>query len=294
MNSIFPVLTNQISSLPFYVHSIGIQQKQNHVKREMGLPRYQIAFCLKGEGYIHLQTKASTDSNGTDNLMHDSKVHTTDKLSLKEGEAFFLKKGQAHAYGPIQDNLVVKWLIFEGVGIETTLDSLGFKAFMKWSLNDLPGLDEKFQAIYDRLISHADPAQYQVSSMLYSLLLFLKKDYELPDLNSNFARSEPMVAYMEQHYRDDISLEMIADTIQRSVYQACKIFKRDTQTTMLKYLEDIRMKHAKRLLLQDNFTNIEKVAGQVGYRSGNYFCRVFKKNEGLTPIQFRDSMRGRE
>lgn len=271
MNSIFPVLTKQVYALPIYVHSIGIQPKQNEITRQSGQLKYQIAYCLNGSGYIDVGNQ---------------------RRDIKEGDVFYLPKGLAHTYGPIEENFVIKWVIFDGELVTDINDLLGYKAFMSWHLNDMGKLEVFFQEIYDQLLSQKDEFQHRVSAKIYELLLFLKEERERPSIRVNKTKSEPMVAFIEAHYKEDISLDRIAHTIDRSVFHACKIFKRDMNTTMLKYLEDIRMKHAKSLLLLDEYSNIETLAHQVGYQSSNYFCRVFKKNEGLTPIQFRVCMRG--
>lgn len=273
MNSLFPILTSQVYALPFFVHSIGIQHKQNYVERKQGHFQFQIAYCLKGIGYIHIDNQ---------------------RIPLKEGDVFFLQKNTAHAYGPSdeQDAFVIKWLIFDGTFCKMVLDAFSFSPFMLWHLKDMGLIEGYFQTIYHMLRTQEDTSQHRISAQMYGLLLYLKEENERPSIGVNKARSDPMVAFIEQHYHQDISLAMIAETINRSTYHACKIFKRDMQTTMLKYLEDIRMKHAKRLLLEEDYGSIEHIAKEIGYGSSTYFCRVFKKNEGLTPIQFRHRMRG--
>lgn len=271
MNSIFPILTEQVYSLPFYVHSLGIQPEQNEVIREAGVIKNQIAYCLKGQGYIDVKGE---------------------KRIINEGDIFFLKKGIAHGYGPSCNEFVVKWILFDGELSGSVLSSLGYEAFMLWKLHNIGELEELFQEIYELLFKQKDQFQYITSTKLYELIIYLKQDREQPKRQENHIISEPMVRFIEDYYYEDLSLERISETISRSVYHACKIFKRDTHTTMLKYLEDIRMKHAKRLLLLDDFSHVEQVAREVGYNSSNYFCRVFKKNEGLSPVQFRISMRG--
>lgn len=56
------------------------------------------------------------------------------------------------------------------------------------------------------------------------------------------------------------------------------------------YINKIRLKQAKKLLLEQNL-NLEQTANKVGYSNSNALIRVFKKYEGVTPGQFRDMNR---
>ena len=64
------------------------------------------------------------------------------------------------------------------------------------------------------------------------------------------------------------------------------LFKRNTGTSYVKYLTAVRMNNACRMLLQGE--RASTVAEKVGYRDYNYFCKVFKKNVGVTPSEYRD------
>lgn len=271
MNSIFPVLTSQVYNLPLYVHSIGIQQEQNELIRPSGHLNNQLAYCLKGKGYVEVDGVRET---------------------IKAGDVFFLQQNITHAYGPVANNFVVKWVIFDGASCRAFLSALDFKPMMIWHLDDLSKVESQFQAIYELLLSQEDMFQYSISTKIYELIMLMKEEKEQPSISVINRKSKQMVEFIEANYQKDISLDDITKTVNRSVYHGCKIFKQEMQTTMLKYLEDTRLKHAKRLLLQDDYQTIEILAKQVGYHSGNYFCRVFKKNEGITPIQFRVYMRG--
>lgn len=55
------------------------------------------------------------------------------------------------------------------------------------------------------------------------------------------------------------------------------------------YINKIRVDHAKELLKNTTDT-IGSIAGRVGYMSSNSFIRIFKKIEGITPGQYRDSV----
>ncbi|WP_163539298.1 AraC family transcriptional regulator [Gracilibacillus sp. YIM 98692] len=96
---------------------------------------------------------------------------------------------------------------------------------------------------------------------------------------------DEIVAYIHEHYMEDISLESCADKIGTTAYSLSKAFKRILGTNFIDYLTEVRMDHAKELLLQTNW-KISDIAESVGYRH-SYFNRIFKKQVGLPPSQFR-------
>ena len=69
------------------------------------------------------------------------------------------------------------------------------------------------------------------------------------------------------------------------------LFKENTGISYVKYLTGVRMNNAKKLLAEGEKAMV--VAEKVGYREYNYFCRVFKKQEGITPTEYRDQMKNR-
>lgn len=92
--------------------------------------------------------------------------------------------------------------------------------------------------------------------------------------------------YIEQHYREDISLQDVADHMGYSEAYFCKIFKNCFDKNFTVYLTEFRVEKAK-LLLADVTINIKNICAQVGIRDSNYFTKVFKRNTGNTPSEYR-------
>ena len=64
------------------------------------------------------------------------------------------------------------------------------------------------------------------------------------------------------------------------------VFKEQFGITLLSYLDQVRITHAKQLLRFSELT-VEEVGRKVGIEEGAYFNRVFKKVEGITPGEYR-------
>lgn len=93
--------------------------------------------------------------------------------------------------------------------------------------------------------------------------------------------------YIDEHYRaSDLSLASIADCFSISVPFLSNTFKLQTQMNLSTYIEDLRMKEARRLLRTSDWT-INKIASEVGYLSANTFCRAFRRNTGYNTSTYK-------
>ena len=65
------------------------------------------------------------------------------------------------------------------------------------------------------------------------------------------------------------------------------MFSQKTGYTFIRYLTDVRMNKAKELLKCSNMRSNE-ISEAVGYKDPHYFSHLFKKNQGCTPMQYRE------
>lgn len=65
------------------------------------------------------------------------------------------------------------------------------------------------------------------------------------------------------------------------------LFRKETGTTLKRYLKTQRLKRAA-LLLTTTFWSVKEIMARVGYRSGGHFLREFKSAYGMTPTAYRD------
>lgn len=108
----------------------------------------------------------------------------------------------------------------------------------------------------------------------------------MPDMLNSVIRD------IEEHYSDGFySLSRAADHLGISAAYLSKIFKEQFGSTFTKYLNDVRIDEAKRMLHEE--MEIAEVAEKCGFNSPNYFCKVFKKYTGTPAGDYRESLAGR-
>lgn len=92
--------------------------------------------------------------------------------------------------------------------------------------------------------------------------------------------------YINEHFAEDLTLEDAADLAGFSKYHFSRLFKQYTDTSFYKYLNQKRISHAKKLLL-DPQISVTDVALQSGFTSLSAFLRMFKQMNQCTPTEFR-------
>ena len=114
-----------------------------------------------------------------------------------------------------------------------------------------------------------------------------KKDAELENGNVRMsAVAENIRQYIDMHYKEDISLQSVAEEMNYSDAYFCKIFKQCFDKSFIGYLTEYRLERAKQLLA-DVRINVKDISVNVGYRDSNYFAKVFKRAMGSTPTEYR-------
>ncbi len=102
--------------------------------------------------------------------------------------------------------------------------------------------------------------------------------------NSNGKRM--MLRFIEEHYKEDISVQDIAAALNYSEAYFCKLFKQNFGTNFVSYLSEYRIENAKKQLAR-RYVNIKDIGKSVGYQDSNYFAKVFKRITGMSPSEYR-------
>lgn len=144
--------------------------------------------------------------------------------------------------------------------------------------------------MYERLSAIREPEQMKHWMMSKVLVPYIQ-EIEIRSQEPLKQVVERTMQYMDEHYRNEISLEGCADAEQMTPYALSKAFKQVSGMNFIDYLTKVRMEAAKQLL-RETTMKINDIAAAVGYQH-SYFNRIFKKQEGVTPSQYRDQWFGK-
>lgn len=91
--------------------------------------------------------------------------------------------------------------------------------------------------------------------------------------------------YIDEKYNKEIGLTEVSEAVSISPQYFSKIFKEELGLNFIDYLTTVRMDHAKRMLKEKKLS-IKEICYEIGYNDPNYFSRLFKKNEGISPTEY--------
>lgn len=128
----------------------------------------------------------------------------------------------------------------------------------------------------------------QIFDWFLSTLLKLK-DFNVKSKLSNSQRLlDSAVNYIDTHYNDPkISMETVCDELGMSISYMSLLFKKNRETTFVKYLTQVRIEKAKELLKYSG-DRIVEIASKCGFKEVYYFSHCFKKYVGLSPKKYRE------
>lgn len=104
--------------------------------------------------------------------------------------------------------------------------------------------------------------------------------------NLDFNETARIRRYVDEHFRENLTLESMAQVVNMNPYYFSSYFKKHTGENFKNYLTDVRMKEAARLLAHTDFKAYE-VAEAVGYKNVRQFNENFKGKYGKSPNEFR-------
>ncbi|GBG05741.1 AraC family transcriptional regulator [Paenibacillus agaridevorans] len=97
---------------------------------------------------------------------------------------------------------------------------------------------------------------------------------------------EKVLSYIDMHYAEELTIEDVTQVAHLSRTVFCDLFKRATNKTFQEYLQATRLSRAMELLLHSNM-RIADICYEVGINHPAYFSKIFKKQFGVTPIQYK-------
>ncbi len=229
------------------------------------------------------------------------------RTALHKGEGFFINKNVVHLVGKV-DACHYNSFIFPDYFLRFYVGSpadqivgqiIGKEAFPIFQITDtrenqavlhtlekLSSLEQTKSALYP----------YEVLSTLSILWLEfcriipitekepLKKNSQIPNRMAIFLQ------YIELHYKDDVTLDMLAKSANVSKSECLRCFKATLQTTPYRYLIEYRLSKAADLLKSTDKL-IETIASAVGFAHVSHFGKCFREKTGFSPSEYRAKFR---
>jgi YesN/AraC family two-component response regulator len=147
-----------------------------------------------------------------------------------------------------------------------------------------------FNSILSGMTNQTEGARF--AGLVYILTLFsenINRARILERIHSTSKSEEKLIdidAYINCNFKREITIEMISKFVSMNRSSFCSFFLREKGMTFVSYLNQFRIDFACSLLNRED-ANISEICYSSGFRDVPYFNRLFKKNKGMTPGEYR-------
>lgn len=263
----------EVCDLPFYVYSIGLHDLQPRIDRPDGYEYDQFFYNACGAGKLEM--------NGI-------------RYELPEGSAFFIPAKLPHSYYPDDDIWDIRWMVPGGSALPDLIRKFHLEDGGVFMVQDESGLDRILNQMRTTLINHPKHGSVLAAGSVYSFILEfiyqtslreISEEVEMPYEHQILALKE----YIDVHYMHPISLEDLCQVIPVTHQHMCRIFREALGMRPMEYIRQVRIENACSLLLYSDLS-VKKIGEKCGFHNTNYFCKVFKEREHVTPMEYRNSV----
>lgn len=152
-----------------------------------------------------------------------------------------------------------------------------------------------FQQLHDRMHDVSQPQRQEEETLfVLSFLQLLRPYYSEEAVQSHstgsqkFQHVQQIMNWVGQHYKEEFRLNHLSRELHLSPTYASSLFRQSTGSSIVEYLTALRMREACQLL-KTTSSPIQEIAMEIGLTNVSYFIQLFKRNMGVTPMQYRIS-----
>ncbi len=210
---------------------------------------------------------------------------------VKPGHCVFLNCLNEYSYESLDDLWELKWVHFYSdnmIGIYEEFIQRGGKiSFYTEAFIEYSKLIDDIYTIAVSDINIREMKLYEKFVSLLSLIMDECNKSESEESNKSITKDmAPVKKYIDDHYSENISLDILAGIFFINKFYLTRLFKKQYGVSIINYLIQVRITRAKQLL---RFTDmsIENISSEIGFNDNNYFSRTFKNVEGISPREFR-------
>lgn len=264
----------KITNHPFYQNlftdAIGYFPNAEHHNRSRknGIAEYIFLYCIKGEGWIIINKKT---------------------IKLTPNTAFIIPKNTPHKYGSSANNpWSIYWIHFSGIYASTF-----YERFSQNKENAVAiAYDESKLIVLKEIITvlENELTEERIEILHFKLINFLSSiSYSNVLENLVTDNISLSISFMKTNLNQTMTIEKLANQACYSVSRYSELFKKKTGYSPIQFFIRLKIQKACEYL---NFTNlsIKEICKEVGFEDPYYFSRMFKKQIGLSPMQYKKSI----
>lgn len=238
-------------------------------KRDKGRKDYQLLYIASGRAHFFI----------------DGKEHIVTAGNMV---IFYPDEPQHYKYYK-QERTSVYWVHFTGSYVDTILEHYNI---FKGNHIIYSGTSPDFQWLFGQIIQELQLCRPKYDEMLTLLLrnifILISRSLEMNKKFTDAMEKEVSYAiyYFRENFNKEINIEEYAASQNISVSWFIRCFRQITGQTPLQYIITLRISNAQMLLETTDYT-ISQIAENVGYDNALYFSRLFHKQTGISPKEYK-------
>ncbi len=264
-------------SRPLIVGSCGTYHLFTKTKLPTYRPRgridYQLLYVAAGKAHFFFDG--------------EEKIVTADHMVI-----YRPKEPQRYTYYGI-DQTEVYWVHFTGNNVKNILRKYGISDDTRVIYS---GTSLEYTRIFKQMIYELQQCQEDYEELLAMLLhqIFISLHRQMTKehkIRNEYLENEMELAtqYFNDNYNTAISIEDYASSRGMSISWFIRSFKQYTNVTPMQYIVSLRITNAQ-ILLETTKYNVKEIGYIVGYDNPLYFSRIFKKQKGISPSEYRNQL----
>ena len=277
------------------MHKIKFSIFHNQSYVDLGLYQFGMEACESGHSFGPAKRNHYLFHyviSGTGKLFADNNHGITEVWHVNSGEGFFIFPEQINTYvADVKNPWEYVWLEFDGLRVKQALDIAGFSQDMPIYKSKSDELREKLKNEMLYIVENDKAEVFNIIGHLYLFMDYLTRSAE----NAKIITSTKLrdfyireaIAYVENNFAKDISIEDIAETLRLNRSYFGKIFKLATGKSPQNFLMNYRMTKAAELLILTKLS-VNEIGASVGYQNQMHFSRAFKTIYGISPREWRN------
>lgn len=253
-------------SSAFQVHAMGIRERMppSCVRRDAPVMPWLI---------MHFHDEASLRPG-------------TDSAQAAAGGTVIWEPNVRHHYGNDHQEWVHSWCIADGSLLASTVRAARLPVNTLLRAGDAPLHDHYMRALYNELHRHSPPDPYIVEGLVQMWLREMARAHRAASGPTAPPEMSAVREHIEANLQRRLTVAHLARVANLSRYHFCHRFKDCFGTAPLQYVNELRMKRAA-LLLIDNSLPIQRIAHLCGFEDPLYFSKRFRRRWGQGPRAYR-------
>ncbi len=210
----------------------------------------------------------------------------------EKGDLIVVNSAIVHSFTPLEDGADYYFLV---------ADDKFFKANNLYGENtvfDFRINTSEAHRLFDEIIKEAEKgdefSNISTLSILMSLFIYLNRHHSQSNGEEYLSEKKKItmvrgaLVYLQEHYKERLTVESIADALHFSKSYLSHAFKEITHISLISYINLLRCQNARALMLDG--AGVAEAAMECGFSELSYFTRVFKKTLGMLPSDVRNEI----